>query len=656
MDPITATGLAISIASLAGQVFQGCIQGIQFIITAKNLPEECKYLNLRLRMEQQRLFAWSETSGLLDLDNANDKKIRESNTFVIHRTTILDLLVQIQCLFKEFEKAQKKNGRLKIAPEPVGSDEEFISDPAKDASNAHVPLPETRRKYIIKAMNALKTTKEQVNEGRRRLMWAAFDKETFEALLQRFSTLNNNMTDILDARLQTEIYRTTQDTNRGVLQLHKDLSSLQRLVMALDIKMQARIVPQPEHYVSANDASGLRLLAQLAKFKAFNESMDSDSSAPWDEATAMVLQLGKPDAEKASTKISRSDIILSSKSSTADIRCEAVYVHDRIKQKVWIEWKEYDYQTPGMPSPPKLIVDRVQKLAALLHHSPKPEAFRVPHCIGYFDNASPGPLDDTEVDSEGDDDGGDTRIGFIFEKPLDEGVSPDTAPISLFDLLLSSPKPRVTDRIRLAHALANCLLYLHSVNWLHKGLRSHNIVFFPISQPKSSKQSNKPSIDYAKPYLSGFDFARPARKDEMTEIPGDIPEYNMYRHPATQGFGFGPRESFRKTFDIYSLGVVMVELAYWQTIDKVLGIETEIRSGKGKGVREIRDRLLEEEMVRGVGANMGEVFEEATGRCIAGGKELGVEEEGDEMGDKGAAVLGMRFYEDVVKRLGDVKV
>jgi hypothetical protein len=40
---------------------------IQFIITAKNLPEESKYLNLRLRMEQQRLFAWSETSGLLDL-------------------------------------------------------------------------------------------------------------------------------------------------------------------------------------------------------------------------------------------------------------------------------------------------------------------------------------------------------------------------------------------------------------------------------------------------------------------------------------------------------------------------------------------------------------------------------------------------------------
>lgn len=82
-------------------------------------------------MEQQRLFAWSETSGLLDLQNADDTKVRESNTFVIHRTTILDLLVQIQCLFKEFEKAQKKNDRLVVVHESTESDEEFAKDPAK---------------------------------------------------------------------------------------------------------------------------------------------------------------------------------------------------------------------------------------------------------------------------------------------------------------------------------------------------------------------------------------------------------------------------------------------------------------------------------------------------------------------------------------------
>ena len=416
-------------------------------------------------MEQQRLFAWSETSGLLDLQNANDTKIRESKTFVIHRTTILDLLVQIQCLFQEFEKAQKKNQHLKIAPETVDSDEEFSPDPARDSSKAHVPLPEPRRRFIIKAMKAVNQSKDTLNEGRRRLLWAMFDKEGFENLLQKFSTLNDNMTDILDARLQSEIHRTTQDTNRGVLQLHKDLTSLRRLVQALDIKMQTHTYPAPATppYAPENDAAGLRILAQLAKFKAFNESLENEGRAPWDDATAMALQLGKPGAEKAGTRIDRSSISLDTSISSADlsvIRCEADYTRNGVTQRVWIEWKDYDYQIPGLPSPPAQIIDRVEKLASLLHHFPKPEAFRVPHCLGYFDNGKGS--SETEMDSEGEDDGVDARIGFVFEKPQDDGVSQNTTPVSLFELLISSPKPRVTDRIKLAHTVANCLLYLHS--------------------------------------------------------------------------------------------------------------------------------------------------------------------------------------------------
>lgn len=83
-------------------------------------------------MEQQRLFAWSETSGLLDFQNKDETKVKESNTFVIHRTTILDLLVQIQCLFQEFGKAQTRNNHLKISPDPMNQDEE-TEDVAKEA-------------------------------------------------------------------------------------------------------------------------------------------------------------------------------------------------------------------------------------------------------------------------------------------------------------------------------------------------------------------------------------------------------------------------------------------------------------------------------------------------------------------------------------------
>jgi hypothetical protein len=634
------------------------IQAIQFIVTARDLPETAKYLNLRLRMEQQRLFAWSETSGLLDLENAKDlenfnaSEIKGASAFIIHRTTILDLLMQIQCLFKEFEKAQRRYGRLKTDNRPAGADEEFIN-PAKDASKAHVPLPESRRKYIIKAMKqANSNTRDTLSEGGRRLLWAAFDKAAFEDLLQRFSTLNDNMTDILDARLQTEIHRTTQDTNRGVLQLHKDISSLQMLVQALDIKMsspryQVAILPQ-----YASNASGLHLLSQLAKFKAFNESIESQGTDPWDDATALALQLGRPDIEKANTRIDRSRIILTT-SDVADestsVRCEAVYVKaDGTKQNIWVEWKGYEYEKGKALSPPPEIIDRVQKLAALLGHTPKPDAFRVPRCLGYFDNAKHSDRG-SDAGSESEEDTIDMRIGFVFDKPLEEGVSPETLPVSLFELL-SSPKPRVTDRIRLAHAIANCLLYLHSVNWLHKGLRSHNIVFFPVSVDENGGRSTR--IDWSKPYLSGFDFARPARADEMTEIPGFEPTYNLYRHPSTQSFGLGPRESFRKSFDIYSLGIILVELAHWQTVDKVLGIEV----SKVRLVAKIRDALLQEHRIADIGANMGEVFENATRKCISGHEALGLDDGDDEMNDTVATKLSMVFYEDVVKKLGDIRI
>lgn len=489
-------------------------------------------------MEQQRLFAWSETSGLLDLDNQNDQKIRESNTFVIHRTTILDLLVQIQFLFKEFENAQRKNKHLKVIPDFV-SDENSIDDPAKDASSAHVPLSESRRKFIMKAMKSFKAnTTDQIAEGARRLWWTAFDKEAFEVLLQRFSTLNDNMTDILDTRLQTEIHRTTQDTNRGVLQLHKDLSSLCQLVMALNIKLDARTYHTQSitHDYGDDNNSGLKLLSQLAKFKAFNESINPTAgSLTWDEATGNALSLGRPNDERTGLEIAKSSIQLAPEEDSIDgdaIRCDAIYFHNGIEEPVWIEWKEYDC-SPGATSPSPLIVDRVQKLAALLHHEPKPEAFRVPQCLGYFDNLKSEPTSPSS-DSE-EDEPPEARIGIVFRKPH----SIETSPISLIQLFSSYPKPRITDRIKLAHALSNCLLYLHSVNWLHKGFRSHNIVFFPGTSNGGERQI----VNWDQVYLSGFDFARPARKDETTEIPGDGEEHNMYRHPSTQNIGFGPRES-----------------------------------------------------------------------------------------------------------------
>ncbi|KAK0621460.1 prion-inhibition and propagation-domain-containing protein [Bombardia bombarda] len=642
MDPISAAGLAIGVASIGLQVYTSCIQGIQLLVTAMNFPEDCSYLNLRLRMEQQRLFAWSETSGLLDLDAKDQKKVLESNTFILHRQTVLDLLVQVQCLFKEFQEHQKRNSRLQTTPDR----DDVLQKPEKEAAAANFPLADRRRAFIKKAMLSLKETSR---EATMRLRWVSFDKAAFEMLLSRFSALNDSMTNILDARMQVEIHHTVQDTNRGVLQLHHRIADLSRLVMALNIKMEATSSAPTSHMSEVQrraNADGLQLLSQLAKFKAFNESIESSKKTSWDDVTAMCLELGKP-SEVKRLVLDRSSIRLDPAVEESDLpRCEATLdLPNGVQKKVWIEWKDYDRQKPQDLSPPKeVIIGRVQKLAALLNHTPKPEAFRTLHCLGFFDKATTD--DDDDNDEE---DILNMRLGLVFEGPQDDNLHTSLPPLSLRELLETHRKPSVTERIKLAHAISNCLLYLHAVNWLHKGLRSHNIVFF---------RTKNGYIEYSKPYLSGFDFSRPSRADEMTDIPGpgDDAEYNLYRHPHAQSVNPEERERFKKSFDIYSLGVVLVEIARWATIDKVLDINLNAARGRPSMALRVRERLLSEDNVSELGACMGAVYEDATRKCIAGGLELGLSETDDETSDAVATRLSMVLHEEVVKRLGDIRI
>lgn len=168
-------------------------------------------------MEQQRLFAWSETSGLLDHVEAGkgdteSKRLVQSKAFGLHRSTILDLLLQIKLLFEEFESHQKRYKKLQVTEVPTRDEGIENSMAATEASDDLVPLTPRRRKYIDAAMYLYKKT----HNVHKRLRWAAVDKDAFESLLIKFSALNDSITSYLDAKMQSQIYHTTQDTNRGV--------------------------------------------------------------------------------------------------------------------------------------------------------------------------------------------------------------------------------------------------------------------------------------------------------------------------------------------------------------------------------------------------------------------------------------------------------
>ena len=156
-------------------------------------------------------------------------------------------------------------------------------------------------------------------------------------------------------------------------------------------------------------------------------------------------------------------------------------------QRVFVEWKQYDAEKnvgrEGME-----ISARIQNLATHLHAS-KPSGFRALDCLGYFED------DSTD------------RYCFVYKLP--PGAHPRKPPTSLLSYWASKWRPSLSSRLVLAKQIANCLFELHTAGWLHKSFCSENIVFFPKAEqtPRTLEQ----------PYLVGFEYARKAGPDELSE-------------------------------------------------------------------------------------------------------------------------------------------
>jgi hypothetical protein len=308
------------------------------------------------------------------------------------------------------------------------------------------------------------------------------------------------------------------------------------------------------------------------------------------------------------------------KNDTRNSRAVATYQGSDIL----VEWKtvvssrsHHDY----------LVLDRrIKDVARVLQTDFKPEELRTLPCIGVTER-----IDEEEI-----------QYSLLYSLP-----SPSTY-FSLSEWIFGTKNRPLGDYFTIAKALSKALLFWHLAGWLHKGFRSHNILFFA---------KNVTAVLPEYPYIVGFEYSRADVQDSLTEDLADDREFNLYRHPDSQGHPMTaieeqdesiprvppPKNQYRREYDIYSLGVVLLEIGLRKTVQQIFS-SASANPVYNKHSPERFRAWLTDAIAPQLGTKMGVSYLEATLSCLRGNF------------DTTEKTLEAAFYVDVIQKLEACRV
>ncbi|KAI1360146.1 hypothetical protein F5Y08DRAFT_55348 [Xylaria arbuscula] len=285
---------------------------------------------------------------------------------------------------------------------------------------------------------------------------------------------------------------------------------------------------------------------------------------------------------------------------------DVLYGNDTKEGSAIVEVKEYGpYINPAeLPG----LVARVALLAGLLR-TPKSTGFRALKCFHWEDRTL------------------ENKFVFYFEVPSGYELG-DNNYQTLHSVILtarSAMRPSMDSRMAIALGISRAIQKWHSIGWVHQGINSHNILFF------RSKLTGE--LDYLHPFLHGFDFARPD-SDPSIGFAVDSTEFNVYRHPSRQGT---VRQGHQKIHDLYSLGVVLLEIGLWQTAISMLDARKQYQA------RDIQ-KVLRKSCSDRVAHYAGVSYQSAVATCLS--SEFGVDAD-----NKKGSHLGRAFELKVIEMI-----
>jgi hypothetical protein len=596
-------------------------------------------------IEHNRLLAWGEVVGLIDAPQGSNVAVKLGTNAV----ELCSIISRIGWLLGEFKEI---NARWKNELNPYQEHYQTATDErdmdmnaVKDISSLALAYEKAKeeRKYlpgtnhIIKWIyNGAKSTKDIATHPSR-VRWVMVDKEAFQALLQDLHMLIERIHELMDRYQAKEVGDITAKAYRELVVVRNDVKELRAMVKAVTRLIEISQATTNTNLAHRNEnEETLRDLLQLKEINHIADemllSMSRNEGFDIEKDFNSLISVARYDAITLKDHFSYGTAEGIKDPSTL-YRPRGVLTKDGLDIQVWIEWRLMENVAEGSVQSQESRL-RIVTLAQMLHKS-QPRHLYSPHCIGY--------IDDCERNS---------RYGWIFKMP--DGSNNGTTLKSLHTILAEGLfKPTLAQRISLSWRLAISLLYLHTTNWIHKGIHSDNIVF----------SFSGGRFDVEVPILSGFEFARP-QSNKTTSRSLD-PKWDIYRWPGIQNDV--PRATnSRKTYDIYSLGLVLLEIAHWQPLHRIMCLKRwpEPSSQDAR----IRAWLLEEERfppfkdsnplleLRNI---TGEKYWKAVRRCLVAHGKFGmhVPEESDQSQSSEIGIeLQKAFTEFVVEELKSILI
>ncbi|KAF2133871.1 kinase-like protein [Dothidotthia symphoricarpi CBS 119687] len=323
--------------------------------------------------------------------------------------------------------------------------------------------------------------------------------------------------------------------------------------------------------LQAHRRQDMRDMGAIAKMKALRLQLENDT-------TSGTAQLLRP----------REDL--------SDLQLSNGHTYGKFRGgRVLVEWMYYRPQWESIPEVQRLMVMELKARGFSI--DPEPTGLRMLKCLGFVEEAG----------NQGRRHG----YGFLYKLPEQVEGYCFVPPVTLKQLLSlgmdrqlgSESQAPLRGKFLLAHSLALFFEKFYTVGCVHETFSSKNVIFAHTSLEMFASTNT-----WSQPYVVGFQKSRPDGESWATEGPPDETDFSEYEHPEYREGG-----RFLLEYDVYSLGLVLLEIGSWIPLQKF----SQKRGHRTLGTREFRKVLLEKYVPR-LEATVGTVYSKAVSACLDG--------------------------------------